>query len=60
MEKHQQKVNMNLYGIQEIEPAYTNAFIKEYFRTHDLHERLEIMRELSKCKSDKIVSFFIK
>ena len=31
-----------------------------YFNTNDLHERLEIIRELSKYKSDKIIKFFYK
>lgn len=56
----QDKVNKNLYYVQEIEPVFTEAFIKEYFKTHDLHERLEIIRELSKFKSNKIVNFFYK
>lgn len=60
LERRQEKVRNNLYYIQEIEPAFAKAFIREYFRTHDLHERLEIMRELSKFKSDEIVSFFTK
>lgn len=60
LERRQEKVRNNLYYIQEIEPAFAKAFIREYFRTHDLHERLEIMRELSKFKSDEIVSFFYK
>lgn len=60
LERRQEKVRNNLYYIQEIEPAFAQAFIREYFRTYDLHERLEIMRELSKFKSDEIVSFFYK
>ena len=46
--------------IQEIEPIYTKKFITQYFRTHDLHERLEIIRELSKYKSKLIIEFFYK
>lgn len=60
LEKRQEKVNNNLYYIQEIEPIFAKAFIREYFRSHDLHVRLEIIRELSKFKSDEIVSFFYK
>lgn len=60
LKKRQEKVRNNLYYVQEIEPVYAKAFIREYFRTHDLHERLEIIRELSKFKSDEIVSFFYK
>lgn len=44
--------------MQEVEPQYTSKFIDRYFRTHDLHERLEIIRELSKYKSEKIIDFF--
>lgn len=32
----------------------------KYFKTHDLHEKLEIIRELSKYKSEKIIEFFYK
>ena len=60
LEKRQEKVKRNLHYIQEIEPVFAEAFIQEYFKTHDLHERLEIIRELSKFKSDKIISFFYK
>lgn len=60
LEKRQEKVERNLHYIQEIEPVFAEAFIREYFKTHDLHERLEIIRELSKFKSDKIISFFYK
>ncbi len=56
----QAKISHNLYYVQEIEPSYTKAFIDKYFTTHDLHERLEIIRELSKYKSDSIVNFFYK
>lgn len=60
LDKQRQKVESNLYYVQEIEPCYTKKFIAEYFRTHDLHEKLEIMRELSKYKSEEIISFFYK
>jgi hypothetical protein len=56
--KQQSKISKALFYIQEIEPIYTKAFIDQYFSTHDLHERLEIMRELSKYKSESIVKFF--
>lgn len=46
--------------MQEVEPQYTSKFIDRYFTTHDLHERLEIIRELSKYKSEKIIEFFYK
>lgn len=46
--------------IHIVEPQYTQAFIDHYFNTNDLHERLEIIRELSKYKSDKIIKFFYK
>ena len=54
------KMEKALYYIQEIEPKYTSKFIDRYFKTHDLHEKLEIIRELSKFKSDNIISFFYK
>lgn len=60
LEDQQNKLSNNLYRIQEIEPSYAKAYISEYFASHDLHERLEIIRELSKYKSDEIVSFFYK
>ena len=60
LKKRQEKVRNNLFYVQEVEPVFTKAFIREYFRTHDLHERLEIIRELYKFKSDEIVSFFYK
>lgn len=60
MQKTQDKLRKNLYLIQEIEPLYAKSFIDEYFNTHDLHQRLEIIRELSKFKSDIIVDFFYK
>ena len=46
--------------MQEIEPRYASKFIDRYFKTHDLHERLEIIRELSKYKSENIIEFFYK
>jgi len=59
-EKQQSRTCKALYYIQEIAPIYAKAFIDQYFCTHDLHERLEIMRELSKYKSESIVNFFYK
>lgn len=44
--------------IQEIDPSYLNHYRKRFFRTHDLHERLEIIRELSKYDSKKVHNFF--
>lgn len=55
-----EKVQKALYYVQEIEPQYTSEFMNKYFETHDLHEKLEIIRELSKYKSDKIIEFFYK
>ena len=60
MKKQQDKLFRKLYYVQEIEPKYVKAFIDYYFSTHDLHERLEIIRELSKYKSDRIIKFFYK
>lgn len=60
LKKREMKVNKSLYYVQEIDPKYKKVFIDEYFMTHDLHERLEIMRELSKYKSDDIIEFFYK
>lgn len=60
LEKQQEILNEQLYFMQEIEPAYTKEFINQYFKTQDLHERLEIIRELSKYKSDRIIEFFYK
>jgi len=57
---HQKKIQKSLYYVQEVEPSYAKVYISKYFSTHNLHERLEIIRELSKYKSDEIVSFFYK
>lgn len=58
LKKREEKLQKALYYVQEVEPQYTSKFIDRYFRTHDLHERLEIIRELSKYKSEKIIDFF--
>ena len=50
----------NMKYLQEIHPTYADYFIDSYFKTHDLHTKLEIMRELSKYKSEKIIEFFYK
>lgn len=60
LQKQQERLRKQLYFMQEIEPAYTKEFINQYFKTYDLHERLEIIRELSKYKSDRIIAFFYK
>ena len=60
VKKRQDKILRRLYYVQEVEPKYAKAFIDYYFKTNDLHERLEIIRELSKYKSDKIIQFFYK
>ena len=60
IEKSRQKEKSTLYYVQEVEPMYAKAFMDAYFKTHDLHRRLEIMREMSKYKSDNIISFFYK
>lgn len=54
------KQSRYLYLVQEIEPSYASVFIDKYFKTNDLHERLEIIRELSKFKSENIVRFYYK
>lgn len=59
-DKRKQKVDGTLRFIQEIEPQYTTFFIDKYFKTDDLHQKLEIMRELSKYKSSNITEFFYK
>lgn len=59
-DKRKQKVDGTLRFIQEIEPQYTSFFIDKYFKTYDLHQKLEIMRELSKYKSPNITEFFYK
>lgn len=60
MEKRRQKEAKALYYVQEVEPVYAKAFMDAYFKTRDLHKRLEIMREMSKYKSDNIIQFFYK
>lgn len=60
VKERQNKLLSKLNYVQEIEPQYTQAFIDHYFNSHDLHEHLEIIRELSKYKSDKIIKFFYK
>ena len=59
-DKKKQKIDDGLRFIQEIEPQYTSFFIDKYFNTYDLHQKLEIMRELSKYKSSTITEFFYK
>ena len=59
-DKKKQKIDDGLRFIQEIEPEYTSFFIDKYFNTYDLHQKLEIMRELSKYKSSTITEFFYK
>ena len=60
LEKKKQKETKALYYVQEVEPIYAKYFIAAYFKTHDLHRRLEIIRELSKYKSENIIRFFYK
>lgn len=60
LKKREEKLQKALYYVQKVEPQYTSKFIDRYFTTHDLHERLEIIRELSKYKSEKIIEFFYK
>ena len=59
-EKRTEKIEKALYYVQEVEPRYAKRFISKYFKTNDLHERLEIIRELSKYKSENIIEFFYK
>ncbi|WP_392434333.1 hypothetical protein ACF3OI_06550 [Finegoldia magna] len=47
-DKRKQKVDGTLRFIQEIEPQYTSFFIDKYFKTYDLHQKLEIMRRTFK------------
>ena len=44
--------------IQEVEPPYLRNYRNRFFKTHDLHERLEIIRELSKYDSKEVRKFF--
>ena len=44
--------------IQEIDPPYLKFYRDKFFKTHDLHERLEIIRELSKYNSKEVQHFF--
>lgn len=60
LRKGEEKKRLALRYVQEIEPKYTSKFIDRYFRTHNLHEKLEIIRELSKYKSKRIIEFFYK
>ena len=58
LKKRYEKYQKALYYVQEIEPQYASEFIDRYFKIYDLHEKLEIIRELSKYKSKKIIDFF--
>lgn len=58
LDRKKEKLVNSIKYVQEIHPGYADYFIDEYFRTHDLHKKLEIIRELSKFKSDKIIKFF--
>lgn len=55
----QQKETNSLYYVQEIETRYAKNFMAKYFETHDLHQKLKIMRELSKYKLDAVIQFFL-
>lgn len=50
--------NKILNYIQEIDPPYLRYYRNKFFKTHDLHERLEIIRELSKYNSEEVRKFF--
>ena len=52
------KRKKSLDYIQEINPSYLEHYCKRFFKTHDLHERLEIIRELSKYDSKEVHNFF--
>lgn len=60
VQKYNSKIEKKLYYLQEVSPKYEKAYISKFFNTHDLHKKLEIMRELSKYKSDEIIKFFYK
>ena len=60
VERNKQKLEKELYYIQEVSPEYEKAYISKYFKSHDLHIKLEIIRELSKYKSKNIIKFFYK
>lgn len=60
IEKIQREKTENLKYMQEINPSYGKLYIAKYFKEHDLHVKLEIIRELSKYKSKDIISFFYK
>ncbi|HEM3572067.1 TPA: toll/interleukin-1 receptor domain-containing protein [Streptococcus suis] len=53
--RHKKKV---LNYIQEVDPPYLKNYRDKFFKTHDLHERLEIIRELSKYNSQEVQRFF--
>lgn len=53
-----EKRKKELNYIQEIDPPYLYYYRKKFFKTHDLHERLEIIRELSKYNSKNVHKFF--
>lgn len=50
--------NKILNYIQKIDPPYLKKYRNKFFKTHDLHERLEIIRELSKYDSKEVRKFF--
>lgn len=60
VERNKQKLERQIYYIQEVSPEYEKAYISKYFKSHDLHVKLEIIRELSKYKSKNIIKFFYK
>lgn len=60
LRKRDDKIKKSLYYVQEIEPKYVSKFMDKYFNTCNLHEKLEIIRELSKYRSDEIIKFFYK
>ena len=43
----------NMKYLQEIYPTYADYFIDSYFKTHDLHTKLEIMRSCPSINQKK-------
>lgn len=59
--KYETKIKTNTRKIQEIEPLYIDAFIAAYHqRGISTEGKIEILNELKKFQSEKIIHFFYK
>ena len=61
IERREQKINDSFNSIQKIDPYHTDISISIYHMKGTTHfEKIEIVKELSKFYSNKIITFFYK